>query len=93
MRFVPFTVRYDTEFEGWPTKGSTAALSHPSEGWHEKGHTSSQYPDALSIKGLLKPCSILGRFMVREFFPKKGNKPSGLVEQTRELPEPTAWNF
>jgi hypothetical protein len=38
MRFVPFTVLYDTEFEGWPTEGATAALSHPSEGWHEKGH-------------------------------------------------------
>jgi hypothetical protein len=32
MRFVPFTVLYDTEFEGWPTEGATAALSHPSEG-------------------------------------------------------------
>jgi hypothetical protein len=93
MQFVPFTVRHDTEFEGWPTKGSIAALRHPSEGWHEKGHTSGQYPDALSVEGLLKPCSSPGRFTAREFFLKKGNKSSGLVKQTRELPELTARNF
>jgi hypothetical protein len=68
MRFVPLTVRYDTEFKGWPTKGSTAALSHPSEEWHEKGHTSGQYPDALSVEGLLKPYSSLGWFTIWEFF-------------------------
>jgi hypothetical protein len=68
MRFVPFMVRHDTEFEGWPTEGSTATLSHPSEGWHEKGYTSGQYPDALSVEGLLEPCSSPGRFTVREFF-------------------------
>jgi hypothetical protein len=79
---------------GWPTEGSTAALSHPSEGWHEKGHTSGQYPDALSAEGLLEPCSSPGRFTVREFFfSKKGNKPSGLVEQPQELPKPTAMNL
>jgi hypothetical protein len=71
MQFVPFTVRYDTEFEGWPTEGLTAALSHQSEGWHEKEHTCSQYPDALSVKGLLEPCLSLGQFMIREFFSKK----------------------
>jgi hypothetical protein len=69
------------EFEGWPVKGSTAALSHPSEGWHEKGHTSGQYPDVLSVMGLLEPCSSLGQFMVWEFFQKKGNEPSESVKQ------------
>jgi hypothetical protein len=64
-------VRYDTKFEGWPTKGLTAALSHLSEGWHEKGHTSSQYLDALSVEGLLEPCLSLGRFTVRELFSEK----------------------
>jgi hypothetical protein len=93
MQFVPFTVRYDTEYEGWPMEGSTVAPSHPSEGRHEKGHTSGQNLDALSIEGLLELCSSPGRFMVREFFPKKGNKPSGSVEQPRELPEPTIKNF
>jgi hypothetical protein len=81
MRFVPFTVCYDTEFEGWPTEGSIAALSHPRDGWHEKGHMSGQYPNTLSVEGLLEPCSSLGRFTVREFFSEKGNEPSGLVEQ------------
>jgi hypothetical protein len=82
MRFVPFTVRHDTEFEGWPTEGSIATLSHPSEGWHEKGYTSGQYPDVLSVEGLLKPCLSPGRFTIREFFfLKKGNESSGLVEQ------------
>jgi hypothetical protein len=71
MRFVPFTVRYDTEFEGWPMEGLIATLSHPSEGWQEKGHMGGQYPDALSIEGLLEPCSSPGRFTVREFFSKK----------------------
>jgi hypothetical protein len=47
-------VRYDMGFEGWHTEGSIAAPSHPSEGWYEKGHMSSQYPDALSVEGLLK---------------------------------------
>jgi hypothetical protein len=74
-------------------KGSTAALSHPSEGWHEKGHTSGQYQDALSVEGLLEPCSSLVQFTVREFFSKKCNEPSGLVKQPRELPEPTTRNF
>jgi hypothetical protein len=86
-------VCYDTEFEGWPTKGSTAAPSHPSEGWHEKGHTSGQNPDVLSVVGLLEPCSSLARFMVWDFFFKKGNEPSGSVKQPRELLEPTAKNF
>jgi hypothetical protein len=62
-------------------KGSTTAPSHPSEGWHEKGNTRGQYLDALSIVGLHEPCSSLGRFTVREFFLKKGNEPSGSVEQ------------
>jgi hypothetical protein len=61
-------VHYDTEFEGWLLKGLTTALSHPSEGWHEKGHTSSQYPDTLSVMGLLEPCSSLGQFTIQEFF-------------------------
>jgi hypothetical protein len=75
-------------------KGSTATLSHPSEGWHEKGHMSGQNLDALSVEGLLEPCSSPGRFMVWEFFfLKKGNRPSGLVEQPRQLLEPTARNF
>jgi hypothetical protein len=61
---------------------------------HEKGHTSGQYPDTLSIMGLLELCSSLGRFMVWEFFfPKKGNEPSRMVERPRELPEPTAKKF
>jgi hypothetical protein len=94
MQFVPFMVRYDTKFEGLPMEGLTAALSHLSEGWHKKGHTSGQNPDTLSVKGLLEPCSSPGRFTVWEFFfPKKGNKPSGSVEQSWELPEPTARNF
>jgi hypothetical protein len=62
--FLLFTVHYNVEFEGWPAKGSTAAPSHPSEGWLEKGHTSGQYPNALSVMGLLEPCSSPGRFMV-----------------------------
>jgi hypothetical protein len=73
-------VRYDAEFEGWPVKGSTAASSHPSEGWREKGHTSGQYPESLSVMGLLKPCSSLGWFTVRSFFSEKGNEPSGTVK-------------
>jgi hypothetical protein len=91
--FPPFTVCYDIEFEGWPAKGSTAALSHLREGWHEKGHTSGQYPDALSIVGLLEPCLSPDRFTVWEFFLKKGNEPSGSVEQPHKLPEPTARKF
>jgi hypothetical protein len=78
MRFVPFTVHYDMELEGWPTKDLTAALSHPSEGWHEKGHTGSQYPNALSIEGLLEPCSSPGRFTVREFFFEKRQRALGV---------------
>jgi hypothetical protein len=68
MWFVHFMVYHDTEFEGWPTKGSTTALSHPSEGWHEKGHTSGQNLNALSVEGLLEPCSSPGWFTVRELF-------------------------
>jgi hypothetical protein len=34
----------------------------------QEGATSDQYPDALSIMGLLEPCSSLGWFMVWEFF-------------------------
>jgi hypothetical protein len=93
MRFVPFMVRYETEFESWPTEGSIATPSHLSEGWHEKGHTGGQYLDARSVESLLKPCSSPGRFVVREFFSEKGNKPSGLVKQTQELFEPTVRNF
>jgi hypothetical protein len=54
--FPPFTVRYDTEFKGWPVKGLTATPSHQSEGWPEKEHTSGQYPNVLSVLGLLEPC-------------------------------------
>jgi hypothetical protein len=77
MQFVPFMVRYYMEFEGWPTEGSIAALSHSSEGWHEKGH-----PDALSVEGLLEPCLSLGRFMVREFFSKKRQRALGVGRTT-----------
>jgi hypothetical protein len=74
-------VHYDAEFEGWSAKGLTAILSHLSEGWHEKGHTSGQYPNALSVLGLLEPCSSPGRFTVQEFFfLKKVNEPSRTVE-------------
>jgi hypothetical protein len=46
-----------------------------------EGATSDQYSDALSIMGLLEPCSSLGWFMVWEFFfLKKGNEPSGTVK-------------
>jgi hypothetical protein len=59
-------------------KGSTAALSHLSEGWHEKGHTSGQYLNALSVLGLLEPCSSPGQFTVRDFFfQKKAMSPQG----------------
>jgi hypothetical protein len=54
---------------------------------------SGQYPDALSVMGLLEPCSSPGRFMVWEFFLKKGNEPSGTVERPWELLEPTARKF
>jgi hypothetical protein len=86
MRFVPFTVRYDTEFKGWPTEGSIAALSHSSEGWHEKGHTGGQYPDALSIEGLLEPCSSPSRFTVREFFSQKRQRALGVGRTTPGTP-------
>jgi hypothetical protein len=51
MRFVPFMTYYDTKFEGWPAKGSTAALMRfvpftvhydtEFEGWPEKGSTAA----------------------------------------------------
>jgi hypothetical protein len=37
IRFRPLRSDHGMEFEGWPAKGSTAAPSHPSEGWYEKG--------------------------------------------------------
>jgi hypothetical protein len=74
MRFVLFTVRYDTEFKGWPTEGSTAALSHPSEGWHEKGHTSGQIPRHAERRGpsqaMFKSRLVYGR----EFFFSKNRQ-------------------
>jgi hypothetical protein len=58
-----------------------------------RGTRAAKYLEALSVEGLLKPCSSSGQFTVREFFPKKGNKPSGLVEQPWEFLEPTARIF
>jgi hypothetical protein len=75
-------------------EGSIAALSHPSEGWHEKGHTSSQISGCTERRGPSR--AMFGSRPVygsRVFFPKKANEPSGLVEQPQELPEPTASNF
>jgi hypothetical protein len=95
MWFVPFTVRYDMKFEGWLTEGLTAAPSHPSEGWHEKGHTSGQIRGHAERRGtsraMFKSRPVHGLGVV--FPQKKRNEPSGLVERTRELPEPTARNF
>jgi hypothetical protein len=54
IRFCPLRSDYGMEFEGWPAKGSIATPSHPSEGWYGKGHTSGQYPDALSVMGLFE---------------------------------------
>jgi hypothetical protein len=68
IRFCPLRSNHGMKFKGWPTKGSIAALSHPSEGWYEKGHMSGQYLDTLSVMGLLESCSSPGRFTVWEFF-------------------------
>jgi hypothetical protein len=86
-------VRYDTEFEGWPRKGSIAAPSHPSEGWLEKGHTSGQYLDALSVEGLLEPCSSLGWFTVWEFFFQKRQRALGVGRTTPGTPRTNRQKF
>jgi hypothetical protein len=92
--FPPFMVRYDAKFEGWPAKGSIAALSHPSEGWREKGHMSCQYPDALSVMDLLEPCSSPGRFTVHEFFfRKKAMSPWGQSNDPRNSLNQPLGNF
>jgi hypothetical protein len=48
IRFCPLRSNHGMKFKGWPTKGSIAALSHPSEGWYEKGQhmTSTQMHEA-----------------------------------------------
>jgi hypothetical protein len=74
-------------------KGSTAALSHSSEGWREKGQTSGQYPNALIVMGLLKPCSSPGRFTVREFFLKKAMSPQGRLNDPGNSPNQPLGNF
>jgi hypothetical protein len=78
--FLPFMVQLWHGVRSLAREGFDSCSEPPSEGWYEKGHTSGQYPDALSVMGHLEPCSSLGRFMVWEFFLKKGNKPSGTVE-------------
>jgi hypothetical protein len=92
--FRPLRSNYAMEFEGWPTKGSTAAPSHSSEGWYEKVHTSAQYPDVLSIMGLLKPCSSPGWFTVQEFFSKKkATSPQGRLNDPGNSPNQLPRNF
>jgi hypothetical protein len=87
-------VHYDAEFEGWPAKGSTAAPSHPSEGWREKGHTSGQYPESLSVIGLLEPCSSPDGCMVQEFFfRKKATSPRGRSNDLGNSPNQPPGNF
>jgi hypothetical protein len=94
IRFRPLRSNHGMEFDGWPAKGSTAAPSHPSEGWYEKGQrvastrthgASWAFSNHVQVQAGLQ----FGSF----FFPKKGSEPSGTVEQPRELPEPTTRKF
>jgi hypothetical protein len=59
-------------------EGMTVALSHPSEGWHEKGHTSDQIPGRAKRRGpsqaMFKSRLVYGSGVV---FQKKATSPWG----------------
>jgi hypothetical protein len=92
IRFRPSWSDHGMEFEGWPAKGSTAAPSHPSEGWYEKGQRTTSTQTHKASWAFSNHVQVQAGLRFGSIF-EKGSEPLGTVKRPQELLKPTAGKF